>query len=251
MSIWGKIVGGAAGFALGGPLGALLGAFAGHAVDKMAETSGPPEESQGRFGEASATKRIAFTIGVIVLGAKIAKADGRVTREEIAAFREVFHIPPGEAKNVGRIFNLARRDSRGFEPYAKQIARMFKDNPAVLEELMDGLFHIARADGEVTEAELDYLRAVATIFGIDEDGWARIRAANLGPDASDPYHVLGVSRKDSDETIKAAFRHLVRENHPDKLIAQGMPEEFVELANQKLAALNVAYEQILRQRGFT
>ncbi len=243
MSVWGKIVGGAAGFAIGGPIGAILGTVAGHAVDKMRDSTKevPPDEA--------GTKGVAFTIGVIVLGAKMAKADGVVTKEEIGAFKEVFHVPPDEMKNVGRLFDQARKDARGFEPYARQIARMFRDNPAVLEELIDGLFHIARADGKVSPEEEDYLSQVAWIFGFDEDDWARIRASNMGPDASDPYTVLGVNRGDSDEAIKAAHRRLVLENHPDKLVAQGMPQEFVDLANEKLATINAAYDKVRKQRA--
>lgn len=242
MSIWGKIMGGAAGFALGGPIGALLGAVAGHAVDKMSE-SGPPGEAQ------DGTKEIAFTIGVIVLGAKLAKADGQVTRDEVSAFRQVFHIPPDEVKNVGRLFDQARKAAHGFEPYAKQIGRLFENNPAVLEDLIDGLFHIARADGKVTPEEIEYLRRVAEIFGFDDAAWQRIRAANVGSDESDPYAILGVSRDDSDEAIKAAHRRLALENHPDKLIAEGLPQEFIDLANDKLAKINAANDQIRKERG--
>ncbi|MHA1599591.1 MAG: TerB family tellurite resistance protein [Alphaproteobacteria bacterium] len=243
MSIWGKILGGAAGFALGGPLGALMGAVAGHAVDKM-RASG-----DGEAGDA--TKRIAFTIAVIALGAKMAKADGKVTRDEVDAFKRVFQIPPEEAKNVGRVFDQARRDVRGFEAYAQQIARMFANNPAVLEELLDGLFHIARADGHISEEELAYLRQVSEIFGLDVARWERVRAGNMGPGQSDPYEILGVSRDAADTDIKTAYRKLVRENHPDRLVAQGMPQEFIDLANEKLATINNAYDNVQKSRGFS
>ena len=248
MSVWGKIVGGAAGFALGGPLGGILGAVAGHAVDRMradVHRCGPEP-----VGE-DATKRIAFTIAVVVLGAKMAKADGRVTKDEVGAFREVFQIPPDQVKNVGRLFDQARRDAGGFEPYARQIGRMFADNPAVLEELLDGLFYIARADGSVAEPELEYLEAVARIFGFSEAEWLRIKAANMGPDHSDPYEILGVSHDAADDEIKSAHRRLVLENHPDRLVAQGMPQEFIDLANEKLATINAAYDRVreLRRRA--
>ena len=250
MSVWGKVLGGAAGFALGGPLGAIIGAVAGHAVDRMRggvrEGAG---EGAGLGAENDATKRVAFTIGVIVLGAKMAKADGVVTPDEVGAFKEVFHIPSAEMKNVGRLFDQARRDAAGFEPYARQIGRLFRDNPAVLEELLDGLFHIARADGKVGPEELDFLHQVAGIFGFDEAAWDRIRAANMGPDASDPYQILGVTRDNSDAEIKAAHRRLVLENHPDRLVAQGLPQEFIDLANEKLATINAAYDRIREQRG--
>lgn len=243
MSIWGKVLGGAAGFALGGPLGALIGAAAGHAVDKMRET--------GDGGTEDATKRVAFTIAVIALGAKMAKADGQVTRDEIQAFKQVFRIPPEEAKNVGRVFDQARRDARGFEPYARQIAGMFADNPVVLEELLNGLFHIARADGQVAPEELAYLQQISQIFGLNTERWERVRAGNVGPDQSDPYEIIGVPRDAADADIKTAYRKLVRENHPDLLVAQGMPQEFIDLANEKLATINTAYDRIEQARGRT
>jgi DnaJ like chaperone protein len=247
MSIWGKIIGGAAGFALGGPLGALLGAIAGHAVDVRRDQM---EDDQPALDERSATKQIAFTIAVIVLGAKMAKADGIVSRAEVAAFKEVFKVPQDELANVGKLFDQAKSDPAGFEPYAKQIARMFRKDHPVLEELLDGLFHIAKADGRVHEAEIAYLRNVAKHFGLDEAEFARIRESHLGPDKADPYTILGISRTASNEEIKLAWRKLVRDNHPDKLMAQGLPAEFVQMANEKLATINAAYDRVSKERGF-
>jgi DnaJ like chaperone protein len=255
MSIWGKIIGGAAGFALGGPLGALLGGLAGHAADRYVESEAPaiagPSGSPGAGDDRAATRQIAFTIAVIALGAKMAKADGQVDRSEVAAFKEVFQVPPSETANVARIFDLAKRDARGFEPYAKQIAKMFRKDSPVLEELLDGLFHIARADGRIHDAEIAYLAEVANLFGFSEADFARIREANVGPDKADPYTILGVSRDMSNDEIRAAWRKLVRDNHPDRLIAQGLPEEFVMLANQKVATINAAYDKVAKERGIS
>jgi DnaJ like chaperone protein len=241
MSIWGKIIGGVGGFALGGPLGALLGGLAGHAVDRLRGQ----EAGEDRDG----TREIAFTIGVIVLGAKMAKADGQVTRDEVDAFKQVFHVPPEEMKNVSRVFNLARKDASGYEPYARQIARLFDEGTQVLEDLLHGLFHIAKADGVVHPNELEYLRQVAAIFGFDEAGFGRIREHHMGADAADPYTILGVAHDASDAEVKSAWRRQINENHPDRAIAQGLPQEFVDLANEKLAAINDAYDRIAKQRG--
>ena len=253
MSIWGKILGGAAGFALGGPLGALIGGIAGHVYDskRSTELDGEPsgDPGGGPGGGPDATKQIGFTIAVIALGAKLAKADGVVTRDEIAAFRQVFRVPPDEAKNVARVFDLARKSALGYQPYARQVAGMFADNPAVLEELLDCLFHIAKADGRFSDEESAYIENVARIFGFGEAEFARIRAENLGPDAADPYTVLGVAHDADDDAVRRAWRTLVRENHPDKLIAEGMPEEFVTIANDKLATINAAWDRVAQQRG--
>ncbi len=194
-------------------------------------------------------QQVAFTIGVIGLGAKMAKADGTVTPEEVDAFREVFHIPPGEERNVRRVFDMARQDVAGFEGYAKQIARLFRGRPGVLEDLLDGLFHIALADGEVHPKEITFLERVADIFGFAPNEFERIRCSHMGCPNADPYGILGVERGASDSDIKRAYRYLVRENHPDAMIARGVPEEFVTLANQKLAIINRAYESIREQRA--
>lgn len=256
MSIFGIILGGTAGLiALGGPLGALLGAAAGHAVGrwrrkKTKAASGevlPAESGDQRL----ATRRIAFTVAAIALGAKMAKADGVVTRDEVDAFKQVFHVPQDEMQNVGRIFDQARKSSLGYEAYAEQIAGMFRRQPTVLEELLDGLFHIAKADGRVIDEEIDYLRSVATIFGFDAAKFARIRASHLGADKTDPFVVLGVAHDAPNAEIKAAYRKLVRDNHPDRLIAKGMPKEFVDIATDKLAAINSAYDRVAHERGIT
>lgn len=233
MSIWGKIAGAGVGLAVGGPLGALLGAVAGHVViDRALEDS-----------------EVVFTVALIALSAKMAKADGEVTDSEVRAFEEIFKIPPGEAKNVGRVYKVAQQDVAGFEAYARQVARIYRDKPAILEDVMDALFHIAKADGHVHPQELDYLRTVADIFGFSEIEFARIRASHLGQEKGDPYLVLGITPDISDEDLKKAYRRLVRENHPDTLIARGVPSELVSIANEKLAAINVAYGRIAKARG--
>jgi len=243
MSIWGKILGGAAGFAVGGPLGALLGTVAGHAVDRIGRCGAEP---------ADGTKSIAFTIGVVVLSAKLAKVDGLVSRVEVEAFKRRFQVPPDELKNVGRVFDLARRDSQGFEVYAKQIAGLFTERHPVLEDLLESLLRIAEADGEVHEAELGYLRQVAAIFGFTASDMDRILAehcASCGRTDTDPYSVLGVPRDADDTAVKAAYRTLVQEHHPDRLIAQGLPQEFIALANERMAAINAAYTRIQKERA--
>jgi DnaJ like chaperone protein len=238
MSIWNTIIGSAAGLALGGPLGALLGGMLAHAVGQDGDES----------GRTDGTRSVTFTIGVIVLGAKMAKADGHVSLAEVTAFREVFQVPEHELHNVSRVFDRAKRDSAGFEPYARQLARLFRDNPGVLEELLDALFHIAKADGGLHPAEDRFLEEVAFIFGFDRDGYERIRAGHVAAGDADPYQVLGVDRSASLEEIKARHRQLVREHHPDTLVAQGLPPEFVALANEKVAVFNDAWDRIRQHR---
>jgi len=193
-------------------------------------------------------RTVAFAIAVIALGAKMAKADGQVTRDEIAAFREVFHIPKGEEVAAARVYNMARRDVAGFESYARQIARMFRDRPGALADLLEGLVHIAAADGIYHPAEAAFLTEVARIFEVPEDEFRSIRARHL-PGENDPYAVIGVARSASDTELRDHYRRRVRELHPDQMLARGVPEEARRLAESRLAAVNAAYEQIRRERA--
>lgn len=189
-------------------------------------------------------RSVAFTIAVIALGAKMAKADGLVTRNEVAAFREVFYIPTTEEKNAARLFNLARQDVAGFEDYARRIARMFNQPDGTLRDLLEGLFYIAVADGAYHPQEDDFLSQVSKIFGLSEREFKALRARFV-PDAEpDPYDVLGVEPDDDFETIRSAWRQLVRESHPDRMMARGVPEEAVKLAEKRLIAINRAWEMI-------
>ena len=273
MSIWGKILGGAAGLAIGGPIGAVLGAVAGHAYDRYQEerreqlaapdpelwpergsSADPWPEPPPIFADPAETRQIAFATALIVLGAKLAKADGVVTLDEIRAFKRVFQIDDDEVGDVARIYNQAKVSAHDFEPYARQISALFGRDPFLLEELLTGLFEVARADGELNPAEVDFLRRVAAIFGFDRAAFELIRARfsatarNLSG-SDDAYAVLGLARSAGDDEIKRTYRRLVREHHPDRLVAKGLPPEFVEQANRTLAAINAAYDRIEKERN--
>ncbi len=192
---------------------------------------------------------VGFAIAVIALGAKMAKADGLVTRNEVTAFREVFAIPQADERSAARVFNLAREDVAGFEDYARKIATMFEADSAVLMDLLDGLFHIAVADGEYHPAEDAFLERVAEIFGMSKRDFAALRARNV-PDADpDPYTVLGVDPAMSLAEIRKVWRRLVVETHPDRMMARGVPEEAVQLAQTRLIAINRAWEEIESHHG--
>lgn len=242
MSFIGRIISGARDLPFGGPLGALLARAVNHLP------SWHSSDSAGGGGE-DPRRRIAFTIAVIALGAKMATADGVVTRDEVAAFGEVFQVPQGEEEHVRLIFDLARKSTAGFESYARQVRRLFAGDKAVLENLLGGLFHIALADGRVFPAEDAYLREVARNFGLDEKDFVRLRALHVGAPADevqDPYVILGVAPGASAAAIREAYHHLVRESHPDLVIAQGLPPECIALATARIARINAAYEQIAK-----
>jgi DnaJ like chaperone protein len=192
----------------------------------------------------AAERSVAFTMAVIGLGAKMAKADGRVAASEVAAFRQVFHIAPEDEAAAARVFNLARQDVAGFDAYAGRIARMFRDQPEVLEDILEGLFQIAMADGRYHEGEEAFLGTVAEIFGVSERAFGCIEARHVEGRMPDPWQVLGVPRGSDLKAVRARWRALVRANHPDRMIARGLPPETVILANARLSAINGAWEEI-------
>ncbi|MGC6518366.1 MAG: TerB family tellurite resistance protein [Candidatus Puniceispirillaceae bacterium] len=242
MTIWGIIIGGAAGFAMGGPIGALLGAAAGHVAERGLKQVIAPEQ----------TRNVAFTVAVIALSAKMARTDGVVTKAEIQAFRARVHIPEKDIKQVAKFWDLARQTQDGFQAYAKQTVALFGERAAILEQLLDLLFCIAKADGDITEPEWDYLTEVALIFGYDEADFARFTEIYAHDDAM-PHQILGIKRDASLAEVRAAWMQLVKDHHPDQLIAKGMPSEFIESATDRLARINRAYElmrsQIQAQTG--
>jgi DnaJ like chaperone protein len=214
MSVWGKLAGAAAGLAAGGPIGALLGGFAGHYVI-----------DRDNNNEDMAENQVAFTVGVIALGAKMAKADGIVTRDEVMAFQEVFKVPDGEMKNVSRIFDLAKQDVVGYEAYAEQLA--------------DGVFH---------PNEEQFLAEVAKRFGFTDTEFSYLKARHVSSAKRNPYDVLGIMPEIGNDALKIHYRKLVADNHPDKMIARGVPPEFVTIATEKIAVINAAYEAVARER---
>jgi DnaJ like chaperone protein len=189
-------------------------------------------------------RTVAFAIAVIALSAKMAKADGHVTRDEVTAFREVFHIPKGDEAQAAKVFNLARQDITGYEVYARSIAAMFQDNTPVLEDLIEGLFYIAMADGEYHPKEDDFIHTVADIFGMCERRFRMLRTRFAPGAPADAYDVLGVDPDTPTEDIRKAWRQAVRDTHPDQMMARGVPEEAVTLATRRLIAINKAWEEI-------
>jgi DnaJ like chaperone protein len=199
--------------------------------------------------DGAAQLSVGFTIAVIALGAKMAKADGQVTRDEVSAFRRVFTIPDGEEANAARVFNLARQDVAGFDAYARKIAAMFSNDRQVLIDLMDGLFHIAIADGAYHPREEEFLRHVAQIFGLDDRCYRALRARHIEGAPRDPYDVLGVTPNTPLDDVRAAWKQAVRDTHPDQMMARGVPAEAVKLAEQRLIAINQAWEEISTRRA--
>lgn len=198
--------------------------------------SGPPGEDP------------AFSTAVTALGAKLSKADGRSDAMEYAAFSRIFQPETGAERNVQKLYDLASQTTRGFESYARRLAKRYRNCPSLLEDVLDGLFHIAGSDGVVTQEELGYLEEVADCFGISPLTFRRLKATHLGAPSDDPYRILGVAPDAADEDVRKAWRTLLSESHPDRAAARGLPQEFIEVAEAKSAAINAAFDAVMRER---
>lgn len=221
MSIWTRISEALSALAKGEGLSAIFENF-----------KSPPEKS------------VAFTIAVIALGAKMAKADGEVTRDEVIAFRQVFQIPPEDEAQAGRLFDLARTDVAGYDVYAAKIGRMFEDDSTILRDLIEGLFHISMADGHYHPAEDAFIEDVSHIFGMPPQVFTCLRSRYVPGAAPDPYSVLEIGHDADLDAARKAWKRMVREAHPDNLMARGLPAEAIALANTRLITINNAWDEI-------
>ena len=239
MSIWGKLGGAGVGLTVGGPIGALLGAFAGHyLIDREGAFFGPQPRD------------VVLTTGLVALSAKMARADGFVAPAEVDAFARIVIVPDEDRPAVERLFRLAQATTDGAEAYAAQLARVFADEPLLLDDVMDGLFLIAKADGAVHEDEIRYLRRIATAFGRPDEWFEAVLSRHVElPD--DPYRILGVNPDAPTEDIRRRYRKLVAEAHPDREIARGLPPEAIRIATNRTAALNTAWAKVERERRAT
>ena len=234
MSIWGSLIGGMIGFSLGGPLGLLLGSLIGGKISR----------ARSRGFQSFAHPQQTFLISLIVLTAKLAKADGQVSKEELVAIKDKLKIPDSEIDQVGKIFNKAKDESTGYEPYAQQIGQIYKKNPAVLDEVINILFYIAESDGNVSASELNMIQHIAQIFGLSDQQFQSIQESRKGSDKLNPYIILN-SKPDNDlQTIRKRYLKLSKEHHPDLLISKGMPIEVIDESKKKMRAINSAWSQI-------
>ena len=261
LAAFGKILGSAAGFAIGGPLGAIAGLAFGHLVDRR---TAPPEAMQkagrparaGPWRRSKADVQAAFALAFVTLAAKLSKVDGRVTRDEIDALKRVVSFPEDAMEEVGAIFDAAKTDAAGFEPYARQIARIVRGDMVMLEQILAGLVQIAAADGAYHSGERDFIERVAREFGFSPQQRMRIERTYIAAAAPDeekenPYEILGVGRDATDEEVRKAYRRIVKEFHPDRLQAKGLPDEFHRLGARKTSEANIAYAKIKKERGLS
>ncbi len=236
MSIWGSLIGGIIGFSFGGPFGALLGSFIGGKI------SSNSNNFKNRFTHNQSQQ--IFALALIVLSAKLSKADGLVTKEELIAIKEKLKIPNTEIDQVSKIFNKAKEDPLGYEPYAKQIGEIFRGNFNVLEEVINILFYIAESDGKVSDSEYKMIEDIAKIFGLTYKQFESVKESRKSSDKLNPYLVLESSPNDDLKTIRKNYIRLSKEHHPDLLVSKGVPSEVINESKKKMRAINSAWDQI-------
>ena len=240
MSIWGSLIGGFVGFSFAGPIGALIGSMVGGRISS-ARRSG--------FQQNFTPPQQVFAIALIILTAKLAKADGYVSKEELIAIKDKLKIPEHEIDQVGKIFNKAKEDSLGYEPYAQQITQIYRNNPQVLDEIINILFYIAEADSKVSDSELAMIRNIAKIFGLNKSQFEGIKESRKGSDKLNPYIVLGCDPTDDFATIRKKYLQLSKEHHPDVLMNKGVPQEVIQESKKKMRAINSAFDQIEKMKS--
>ena len=241
MSIWGSLIGGMVGFSLGGPFGMLLGSLIGGKISKA-------RSSSSRFNSFAQPQQI-FALSLIVLSAKLSKVDGHVSKEELIAVKDKLKIPENEIEQVGKIFNKAKEESTGYEPYAKQISQIYKNNLNVLEEVINILFYIAEADGNISQSEIDMIQHIAQIFGLNQSQFNSIQESRKSSDKLNPYIVLESKPEDDLHLIRKNYIKLSKENHPDLLISKGVPSEVIAESKKKMRAVNLAWDRVQKLKS--
>lgn len=234
MSIWGSLIGGMIGFSLGGPFGMLLGSLIGGKISR----------AKGSINNSFAQPQQIFALSLIVLSAKLSKADGQVSKEELIAVKDKLKIPENEIDQVGKIFNKAKNESTGYKPYAEQIAQIYRGNLNVLEEVINILFYIAEADGNISKAELVMIEDIARIFGLSESQFNSLKESRKSSDKLNPYIVLESNPDDSLTEIRKRYIKLSKEHHPDLLLSKGVPPEVIEESKKKMRSINSAWDQV-------
>lgn len=240
MSIWGSLLGGVIGFSFGGPFGALLGSFLGGKISKL--------NSSKIIGNQQNSQEV-FALSLIILSAKLSKADGHVSKEELIAVKDKLQIPDSEIDQVAKIFNKAKDESTGYEPYAKQIAEIFRGNLNVLEEVINILFYIAEADGNVSNDEETMIANIAYIFGLSQKQYQSIKESRKTSDKLNPYIVLESQPTDDLKTIRKNYIKLSKEHHPDLLISKGVPVEVINESKNKMRSINAAWDQVQKLKS--
>ena len=242
----GKIVGGTLGFALGGPLGAIAGAALGHTFD--ANDKQYARERLSYHEESQMT----FFVATFSMLAKVASADGRISPEEIHTVEHFMvnelNLNPESQRFAVEIFETAINSPMTFEDFAGQFYLQFRNQPRLLDLMIDVLLRLSVADGTLSESEEKLISSAARIFHFSEQKYSELKS-RYAPDSEKYYAILGTNSRASDDEIKRQYRKLVKEYHPDKIASKGLPEEFTKLANDKFREIQAAYDAVRQERG--
>ncbi|HHH44636.1 MAG TPA: co-chaperone DjlA [Gammaproteobacteria bacterium] len=266
MSWWGKVLGGAFGYLLAGPLGALIGAALGHNFDRGL---GSNLGAQFKPGAQERVQTAFFTALFSVMG-HLAKADGRVSPDEIEVARDVMrrmNLNEQMRKAAIGLFNQGKQPGFPLQDVLRQFRQECHRRRNLMQMFVEILMHAAHADGKLDSAERGVLEQVRQALGFTTLEFRHIEAlvrnarhfggggfggdATASPGASlqEAYEILGVERSASDAEVKKAYRRLMNQHHPDKLVAKGLPEEMIRLATEKTQEIKKAYDLVKASRG--
>jgi DnaJ like chaperone protein len=255
MGFLGKAIGAGMGFMVGGPIGAILGGVLGHAYDVGNEQMrGYYQRDDHSWPEVEREfdRQYLFYVSLASLAAKMAKADGVITNDEIRAFDHFLRIDLGleveERRTIAKIFNEAKDSPEDAVAIARQFKALIGFQREVLQMMLQLLFRIALADGRLHKNEEIFIQNIASAFEMSDMEYQQIKAIYIKQN-DQAYNILGINRNASDDEVKKAYRKLVREYHPDRMQAKGVPEDFMKIANEKMTEINQAYDQICKERG--
>jgi DnaJ like chaperone protein len=242
MSFWKAGIGGMIGFSIGGPIGGVLGAIIGSKLSGRDQVR--PSAKQ--------RNQAAFFTALFACFAKIAKADGKVTREEVDKvdhfIKERFKFPSDQRVFAIEIFNHAKDDHNSFRDYASQLASLLSSDKSALIMFYELLFELSMADGHLDPSEENLLLEAVEIFQIDQE-FFKINKKKYEGNISDAYIILGVTEDMAFKDIKVAYQRKRKEFHPDTLLSKGLPEELLEKAKEKFIEIQSAFEEIEKQKN--
>lgn len=260
MSWWGKVVGGTFGFMMAGPLGALMGAALGNYFDGGLDTIGL-DDSLG-LGATERVQSVFFTTTFALMG-YIAKSDGKVTRDEIAMAEQVMRqmrLNPQQRKVAINLFNEGKKDGFPVHEVLAQFKREIYRRRNLVQMFLEITVATAFADGRLDSREQNVLDGIASDLGYSKQqfnellgrlsGQAHfINQHSTAEKLEAAYELLGIDVGISDAELKKAYRRLMNQHHPDKLVAKGLPEEMIDIATRKTQDIKAAYELIKSSRS--
>ena len=249
MSLFGKIISGTIGFAMAGPLGAIAGAALGHAFDTGGQTYSPAERARLSPGEEA---QFTFFVAAFSMLAKLAKADGRVSKEEVDAVKNFMvydlNLNPESIRLATNVFHAAIESPDNFVDFATQFYSQFRTQYQMLDLMIDILLRVSVADGALSTSEENLILSAVRAFNFSDEKYRKLRSKYI-QDVDKYYATLGCDRNDSSDHIKKQYRKLVSDYHPDKIASKGLPEEFTKFANDKFREIQEAYDVIKKERG--